>query len=52
MSIVSRKFDRKELGAAFHHAATGKILCSLDAKQSLLIGGLIPSGVSRRRARL
>ncbi|MFQ9623377.1 MAG: hypothetical protein ACLR17_19405 [Enterobacteriaceae bacterium] len=32
MSIVSRKFDRKDVGTVFRHAVTGKILCRLEVK--------------------
>lgn len=32
MSIVSRKFDRKDVGTVFRHAVTGKVLCRLEVK--------------------
>ncbi|BBQ86634.1 MULTISPECIES: hypothetical protein [unclassified Klebsiella] len=32
MSIISRKFDKKETGTVFRHAENGKILCRLDAR--------------------
>lgn len=32
MTLVSRKFDRKETGTVFRHARNGKILCRLDAR--------------------
>ena len=32
MSIISRKFDKKEPGTVFRHAESGKILCRLDAR--------------------
>lgn len=32
MSIVSRKFNKKETGTVFRHAVSGKLLCRLDAR--------------------
>ncbi|EPY5345235.1 hypothetical protein ACXDSS_004405 [Klebsiella quasipneumoniae] len=32
MSIVSKKFDKKETGTVFRHAGSGKILCRLEAR--------------------
>lgn len=34
MSIVSRKFDRKDTGTVFRHVTSDKILCRLDAQLS------------------
>ena len=31
MSIINKKFERKEAGTVFRHAESGKILCRLDA---------------------
>ena len=32
MSIISRRFDKKETGTVFRHAESGKILYRLDAR--------------------
>lgn len=32
MSIISRRFDKKETGTVFRHAQSGKILYRLDAR--------------------
>ncbi|WP_072250595.1 hypothetical protein [Enterobacter genomosp. O] len=32
MSIISRRFDKKETGIVFRHAESGKILYRLDAR--------------------
>lgn len=54
MTLVSRKFDRKETGTVFRHARNGKILCRLDARLNTddwnmlqgLIGLVYNAGVS------
>lgn len=35
MSIISRRFDKKETGTVFRHAQSGKILYRLNARQEL-----------------
>lgn len=64
MSIISRKFDKKETGTVFRHAESGKILCRLDARLepedwemlqtmiSLVFNAGVTAGSERRAAEI
>lgn len=46
MSIISRRFDKKETGTVFRHAQSGKILYRLNARLELYDWEMLQSMIS------